>query len=305
MWKSGYGKEIYVQFPGYNYSDMKDSGSIAIVNRLLTHSLVDGPGNRAVVFMQGCNLRCSFCHNPYTLSLCNHCGACVPACPAGALKRIDGCVEWDESLCRECDTCIQACPNFSTPRTHSYTAGELWYAIQPFAPFLAGVTVSGGEPMLQAEFLMEFFTLVKKESQLSTFIETNGMTGPERIKPLLPLLDGAMVDLKVFDSEKHRRLTGSPNEKVKQTIRDLSAEGKLYAVRQTVIPGVNDDDEGASAMARFLAGINPAIRLRFLRFRAHGTRGEAQGWSSPEDDTLNRLVQAAKNQGLPDVEHSI
>lgn len=284
---------------------MDISTSTAVVNKLLTHSLVDGPGNRAVVFMQGCNLRCSFCHNPYTLSMCNHCGECVPACPAGALQMIQGRTVWDAGLCRECDTCIRTCPNLSSPRTYLYTASELWYAIQPFAPFLAGVTVSGGEPLLQAEFLLQFFTLLKEESQLSTFIETNGITGPQRIKPLLPYLDGAMVDLKVFDSEKHRRLTGSPNEKVRQTIQALSEDGKLYAVRQTVIPGVNDNEGDAVEMARFLAEIDPAIRLRFLRFRPHGTRGEAENWSSPEDDTLDRLVQAAKKQGLTDVEHSI
>lgn len=277
----------------------------AVVNKLLTHSLVDGPGNRAVVFLQGCNLRCSFCHNPYTLSLCNQCGDCVPACPAGALTLVNGRVQWDSALCRECDTCIQVCPHFSTPRTQTYTIDDLWQAIRPVIPFLAGVTVSGGEPLLQADFLKVFFTKVKNESRLHTMIETNGMVGPERIRPLLPVLDSAMVDLKVFDPEKHRRLTGSPNEKVKLTIRSLADQGKLYAVRQTVIPGINDDPSEAAEMAGFLADIDPSIRLRFLRFRAHGTRGEAEAWSSPEDETLARLVQAAKSAGLTDVEHSL
>lgn len=280
-------------------------GNMAVVNKLLTHSLVDGPGNRAVVFLQGCNLRCSFCHNPYTLTRCNHCGVCVPLCPAGALSITDGRVVWDAALCSECDTCIRACPNYSTPRTTQYTAGALWDAIRPVSAFLTGVTATGGEPMLQADFLLEFFSLLKRESRLTTFIETNGMTGPGRIQPLLPVLDGAMVDLKVWDDARHRQLTGSPNERVKQTIRFLAEQGRLYAVRQTVIPGINDDDFGAVSMARFLAGIEPATRLRFLRFRAHGTVGEALEWSSPEDDTLARLVELAKAQGLTDVEHSI
>ncbi|MEL7643615.1 MAG: YjjW family glycine radical enzyme activase [bacterium] len=284
---------------------MNASYTTAVVNKLLTYSLVDGPGNRAVVFLQGCNLRCSFCHNPYTLSLCNHCAVCVPACPAGALSLVDGRVQWDAALCRECDTCIQVCPHYSTPRTQAYTVDELWQAIRPVTPFLAGITISGGEPMLQAEFLLAFFRLVKSESCLHTMIETNGMVGLERIQPLLPVLDSAMVDLKVFDLEKHRHLTGSPNEKVKRTIRGLADQGKLYAVRQTVIPGVNDDPAEAAEMARFLAEIDPSIRLRFLRFRAHGTRGEAEGWASPEDDTLAALVQAARSAGLTDVEHSL
>ena len=253
--------------------------------------------------MQGCNLRCSFCHNPYTLSLCNHCGECVPVCPNGALQVTHGKVAWDVRLCRECDACIQACPHFSSPRTYLFTPDELWHAIEPFAPFLAGVTVSGGEPLLQPDFLLSFFTTIKAVSPLTTFIETNGMTGPRRLESLLPLLDGAMVDLKVFDSTRHRQLTGSRNEKVKQSIRYLAEQGKLYAVRQTVIPGINDDLPGVQAMARFLAEIDPTIRLRFLRFRPHGTRGEALGWSSPTTRFCKRLklMLIAHGQGLLNV----
>jgi pyruvate formate lyase activating enzyme len=279
--------------------------SIAVVNKLLLHSLVDGPGNRAVVFLQGCNLRCSFCHNPYTLSLCNQCGECVPVCPSGALQGTHDMVSWDVRLCRECDACIQACPHFSSPRTTVFTPAELWDTIKPFAPFLAGVTVSGGEPLLQPGFLLSFFSILKVVTPLTTFIETNGMSGPRQLEPLLPVLDGAMVDLKVFDSTRHRQLTGSRNEMVKQSIRYLAEHGKLYAVRQTVIPGINDDLPDAQAMAHFLAGIDPAVRLRFLRFRPHGTRGAAERWQSPDDETLDQMVLTARSMGLADVEKSL
>jgi pyruvate-formate lyase-activating enzyme len=122
---------------------------------------------------------------------------------------------------------------------------------------------------------------------------------------LLPFLDGALVDFKVFDSKRHCSLTGSDNRKVKGTIRFLAQHGKLHAVRQTVIPGVNADLENALSIARFLAEIDPHIRLRFLRFRTHGTHGEAQGWSSPDDELLESLVTAARAQGLTHVDHSL
>ncbi len=282
-----------------------DSLPLSQVNKLLTQSFVDGPGNRAVVFMQGCNLRCSFCHNPQTLNLCIHCGLCVPVCPTGALSRQDGRVLWDATRCVECDTCTRTCPHFSSPRIHVYTALALWQAIAPYAPFLAGVTVSGGEPLLQADFLLAFFKEVKAHSTLTTFIETNGNMETSVLEPLLPLLDGAMVDFKAFDEEMHRNLTGSGLELIKETIRFLSGHGRLYAVRQTVIPGINAGREGAAQMARFLADLDPAIRLRFLRFRAHGTRGEAQNWQSPDDAMLREMTKAARAEGLLDVEYSL
>jgi pyruvate formate lyase activating enzyme len=277
----------------------------AAVNKLLTHSLVDGPGNRAVVFLQGCNLHCQFCHNPQTINVCTHCGACVPLCPAGALVLRDGRVIWDPQACQECDNCTRTCPHFSTPRVHHYTPVDLWEAIAPFAPFLAGVAVSGGEPLLQVDFLLHFFAVVKTHSRLTTFIETNGAFPVDMLEPLLPLLDGALVDFKVYDPAAHLDLTGADNIAVRDTIRFLSDHGRLNAVRQTVIPGINADVENAANTARFLAEIDPAIRLRFLRFRPHGTRGEAQHWSSPDNETLEKLADIARAQGLVDVAYSL
>jgi pyruvate formate lyase activating enzyme len=276
-----------------------------VVNKLLTQSFVDGPGNRAVVFMQGCNLHCRFCHNPQTIQYCNHCGACVSHCPEGALELRDGLVYWDAALCRECDTCTNTCLHFSSPRVSSYSVNELWQKISPYEPFLAGVTVTGGEPLLQLDFVLRFFELVKNSSNLTTMVETNGMIDASSLQRLLPVMDAAMVDFKVFDPQVHRELTGHDNAMVKQTIRYLAAHQKLHAVRQTVIPGINADAEDACQAARFLAHIDPHIPLRFLRFRPHGTRGEAQQWQSPDDEVLDSLAQVALAEGLHDVSHSI
>jgi pyruvate-formate lyase-activating enzyme len=114
-----------------------------------------------------------------------------------------------------------------------------------------------------------------------------------------------MIDLKVFDTQAHRELTGHGNERVKETIRFLAGYGKVHAVRLTVVPGRSDSLQNAADTARFIAGIDPHIRLRFLRFRAHGTRGEAVGWPSPSDEQLDQLVDAAKREGVLDVSRSI
>ena len=84
---------------------------MAIVNKIIHSSVVDGPGNRAAVFLQKCNFKCSYCHNPETIGQCVQCGACVEKCPAKALSLKDGKIVWDEDKCCECDTCIHVCPH--------------------------------------------------------------------------------------------------------------------------------------------------------------------------------------------------
>ncbi len=277
----------------------------AIVNKILTQSFVDGPGNRAVVFLQGCNFACLYCHNPYTINVCNHCGECVDICPENALHLVDGTVRWDGTQCVRCDACLDACPFQASPHAQQMSAREVWDAIQLYQAFLSGVTVSSGEPTLQLEFLVEFFTLVKAESSLTTLIESNGFFQPSRLEPLLPVLDYAIIDLKAWDEDLHRRLTLQPNGYVKDTIRFLAAHGKLHAVQQVVVPSFTDTEDNAAKTARFLTDIDPSIPLQFLRFRAHGTRGSALTWDSPSDELLERLVSTAQREGLEVVSRSM
>jgi pyruvate formate lyase activating enzyme len=276
-----------------------------IVNHILTKSFVDGPGNRAVVFLQGCNFRCIYCHNPYTINYCISCGLCVETCPQHALTLNNGKIYWNADLCVECDECIHTCPYSSSPRVHLYSPEELWQQLAPRSAFITGLSVSGGEPSLQAEFLADLFQIVKDKSNLTTLIETNGFAGPQAYQTMLPYLDMAMVDLKCSDPSKHKELTGQPFDNTLETIRFFTEQRKLHAVQQVIAPGFTDQVEDVQRTASLLASIDPSIHLRLLRFRPHGTSGPAADWESPTDERMDLLVETAQNCGLEQVERSL
>ncbi|MBO5496276.1 MAG: radical SAM protein, partial [Oscillospiraceae bacterium] len=135
---------------------------LAPVNRIIPFSNVDGPGNRTAIFFQGCSFNCLFCHNPETIHLCSGCGACVEKCPAGAL-RFDGAgqVVWDSASCVQCDTCIKLCPHDASPKIRWMTVEEVMKEVRRAAPYIEGITTSGGECTLQNEFLIELFTAAR------------------------------------------------------------------------------------------------------------------------------------------------
>ncbi len=276
-----------------------------IINHILPRSFVDGPGNRSVIFMQGCNFHCLYCHNPFTINFCNTCGECVAVCPQGALRLENGRILWDKDTCVACEACQHACPNFSTPRTLNLTPEELWQEIAPFQAFITGISVSGGEPSLQIPFLSAFFEIIQRESALTTLIETNGYIGPAAYEPLLNNLDMAVVDLKSIFPEQHEKLTARPLTAVLETIRFMASKNKLYAVNQVIIPGFTEDIEQVKQTAAFLVKVDPQIRLRLLRFRAHGTSGQAEDWQSPSEESMDKLVETAKRIGLVHVERSL
>uniref|UniRef100_UPI0002482D4D YjjW family glycine radical enzyme activase n=1 Tax=Vibrio ordalii TaxID=28174 RepID=UPI0002482D4D len=190
----------------------------AKVSRVLTFSCVDGPGNRLVIFMQGCNFNCLSCHNPHTIRHCHHCGDCVATCLSQALRlNADQQVEWLADKCTHCDRCIEHCMHQSNPKIHHYSVEQLVELIRRNHYFLAGITISGGEATLQLPFIIALFKAIKHDEELkhlSCFIDSNGSLSESGWDKISPYLDGAMIDLKAWQEETHRWLTGRNKHRV-------------------------------------------------------------------------------------------
>ncbi len=261
-----------------------------LVTDTLTFSNVDGPGNRFVVFVQGCNFNCLACHNPYTINVCNSCGECVVACPSGALTVGQlGNVAFDDTVCEGSDRCLAVCPFDSSPKARVVDVDELLARMRLAAPFLSGITVSGGEPTQQAAFLHSLFSAVKADQSLAAltcFVDSNGSADPLTWDALAPVMDGAMLDLKCLDPMIHRYLTGWPNDSVLASIRQLHSMGLLYEVRLLLVAGLNDNTELLRRTAGWLAGLDSAMRVKLIGFRRHGVRPHSPALVEPTVDAM-------------------
>jgi pyruvate formate lyase activating enzyme len=275
------------------------------LNEVIRFSAVDGPGNRFVVFLQGCNFNCIACHNPYTITECDSCGICVEPCPEMALF-FDGRqqVVVDEDVCTNCDICIDVCPSDSTPLSKMVRLDSLTKQIEEVAPFLSGITVSGGEPTLQVDYVASLFCAIKCSdnlSRLTTFVDSNGHATRDVWDRLLPVMDGAMIDLKALDPDVHRMMTGQSNEYVLDTIRYLAGWQRLYEVRLLMVPGKNDSPEMVEKAARWLHDVDPSIRVKLIGFRQHGVRPQFADIPEADPDHIASLAEIIRGVGIEEL----
>ncbi|POV93026.1 YjjW family glycine radical enzyme activase [Aeromonas sp. ASNIH8] len=274
------------------------------MSRWLPFSCVDGPGNRLVLFLQGCNFRCPGCHNPHTMGLCDHCGDCAPGCPGGALAMQEGRVSWQAELCTHCDRCLDVCPRHASPKTRQMSVAEVLALLRRYGPLLTGITVSGGEATTQLPFVIALFTAIKAApdlARLTCLLDSNGSLGKTGWQRLLPVLDGAMIDLKGWRDSVHHSLTGYGRERVLASLQLLAQAGKLAEVRLLQVPGQSDylaaDGTLEAGLAAFLRALGP-VPIRLNGFRHHGVRGEALSWPEAGSADLTVLANALKAKGF-------
>jgi len=272
----------------------------AIVNKIIPFSSVDGPGNRTAIFLQGCNFDCLYCHNPETINLCNNCGKCVPGCPTSALEIVDGRVSWQEDLCVECDQCLEICTRDSSPRVKKMTVNVFLEEIAKNQAFISGITVSGGEALLQSDFLIELFKEVKR-MDLTTFLDTNGSILLEQKDELLEYLDQVMIDAKSVKRAEHQRLTGSSNHNVLENIKFMAEIDKLYEVRTVIVPELLDNSYNVTQISSLLGKIAPEVRYKLIKYRSVGVRPDRIETETPNADYVQQLAEIAAANGCQNV----
>lgn len=272
------------------------------LNDVIRFSAVDGPGNRFVIFMQGCNFNCVACHNPYTINDCDSCGICVEPCPEMALT-FDGRhkVVVDETECNECGICVDVCPSDSTPLSRMIRLDSLTKQIEDVSHFISGITVSGGEPTLQPDFVASLFSTIKCSpnlGHLTTFVDSNGSASRDVWDRLLPVMDGAMIDLKAIDPITHEAMTGVDNKAVLDSIRYLAEWQRLFEVRLLMVPGKNDHPEVVERTAKWLYNVDPAIRVKLIGFRQHGVRPQFAHIPDAQPAHIEMLSEVIRGVGI-------
>lgn len=239
-------------------------------------STEDGPGIRTTVFMKGCPLRCWWCANPeskafcpqlgHRTSLCIKCGYCIKTCPAGALSVSGGQVQVDRDICRFCGACTKVCPSnamffYGQEKSVDEVFTEVLKDIDYYKNSGGGVTVSGGECMMQPQFVEELF-LRCKQMGIHTTLDTCGYFPTESLAPVLALTDLVLFDLKLMDREAHHKYTGVYNDLIHDNLRIIAQSNAEVFIRIPVIPGINDSLENLTASAEFVTSIgSPHVDL--------------------------------------------
>jgi len=289
--------------------------STGVITHIQRFSVHDGPGIRTTVFLKGCQMHCPWCHNPETYrrdpeiqvfpQRCIGCRACAAACAQGAHEFTAAGHAYHRNRCVVCGQCVDQCYAQALVRVGETRSAESVVAEvladRPFYQPEGGVTISGGEPLLQAEFTRDILEQCRQE-EIHTAIETNLAWPWPVVEPLVPLVDLFLVDVKIMDDAAHRAWTGLSNRQTLENLRRLDALDKMLVIRTPVVVGVNARPEEIDAIADFLATLDNVAQYELLPYHPLGTgKYDALGLDGPRPEfrtptaaELDALAEQAK-----------
>jgi pyruvate formate lyase activating enzyme len=281
-------------------------------------SIHDGPGIRTTVFFKGCNLKCRWCHNPESIhkenqiefypEKCIGCGACYKVCPNG-VHYLDDNKEhrMDRSKCNGCLLCAQNCyANALVGVGQQVEVSALLQSVLEDKPYYdnstGGVTFSGGEAMLQIDYLEEILKRCKAE-QIHTAVDTAGCVPWNYFERILPVTDLFLYDMKAADTIRHKQLTGVDNHLILTNLNRISEAGKEIWIRIPFIPGCNDDQiEGIAELLRPLKIVKVEVmgyhKLGNSKYTALGIKNELLDTKTPTEEQVENAVTILKAYGL-------
>jgi pyruvate formate lyase activating enzyme len=312
--------------------DNKLTGRIYDIQKFSVH---DGPGIRTEVFLMGCPLKCLWCHSPESQSInkqlgwfeircigVKNCGRCIEACPTGALKKGEvkylpvqksevELIDIDRNNCTICGKCAEVCTSQALSIVgRDVTLEEVMAIIEKDRAFYrksgGGVTISGGEALVQHEFTLALLKECKSRG-LHTCLDTTGYAKWDICKEILPYVDLFLYDLKHMNSEKHRELTGVPNELILENARKMAAEKAAFQMRIPIIPGLTDSGENLRTASAFCLELGSSVqviqilpyhRLGIAKYERLHKKYELEEITPPSDQHMESCKSIIESYGL-------
>ena len=298
---------------------MTNGSETGMIFNLQKFSLHDGPGIRTVVFLKGCPLRCKWCSNPesqfagsqllWDSARCLRCGGCAALCSEQAISFTGSAVRISVDRCRACGVCARSCPGQALKlegerRTADSIVEECLQDLDFYEESSGGVTLSGGEPLLQPEFSAALLKALKSKG-IHTAMETTGCVPSQIFQSVSPYLDLLLFDIKHWDGDRHREGTGRSNRLPLENMQSAIRAGKKVLPRLPVIPGYNDSLKDAAGFSSRLkeAGAQEVQLLPFHQFgeRKYEMLGQAYSYADTaalQEEDLQEFRQAFLNEGI-------